>query len=55
MLKYLKERLVIYQNPIIDFPELTIIRFEVFFGILPKSFGFLEKNRHASGAAELLS
>jgi YD repeat-containing protein len=46
---------VIYQNTIILFAELTIIRFEAFLGILPKSSGLLEKKWYASGAAGLLS
>jgi hypothetical protein len=46
---------VIYQNTIIVFAELTIIRFEVILGVLPKSSGLLEKKWYASGAAELRS
>ena len=46
---------VIYQDTNIFFPKLTIIRFDVFFDVLPKSSGLLEKERYASGASELLS
>jgi hypothetical protein len=34
---------VIYQNTIIVFAELTIVGFEAFLGVLPKSSGLLEK------------
>lgn len=47
--------IVIYQNKIIIFAELFIIRFGVKFCVLPNSSGLLEKKWHASGAAELMS
>jgi hypothetical protein len=46
---------VIFQNVVILFADLFIIRFRVIFGILPKSFGLLEKMGHNFAIPELWS